>query len=345
MSPVREFVRVEISWHTLWKLLIFSLLVVGAYFARSVLGIFFVAVVISLAIDPLVTFFERKGVKRFLATTIVFFSGILLLIIAGYFFIPILTIEASNFLKQIHEITYTIFGIGLPENLVDALTFGRDKLFSALADANISVAGTLASILTTGIFFVATILISFYLSTERNGTDRLLRIVLPDRYERPVLSVFDKFKLKIRRWFIAQFLLSFVMGIIVAVGLWILGVRYALLLGIVTMVFELVPMIGPILVGLVASLVALSDSLGLAISTAIFFIVIHQVENHILTPAIIGKTMKVHPVVVVVALLAGGEIAGFIGIILAVPIAVLAQETFNYLAEKKTKRQEMELNI
>jgi predicted PurR-regulated permease PerM len=345
MSPNREFVRVEISWHTLWKLLIFSLLVLGAYLARDVLGIFCVAVVLSLALDPLIAFLERKGVKRFLGTAITFLSGAFLLALASYFLLPIISIEASNFLKSIHEITYNIFGIGLPENLVDALTFGRDKLFAALASADISIAGTLASILLTAISFIATILIAFYLCIERDGTDRLLRILLPDRFERPVLKVFDRFKIKIRKWFIAQFYLSFAMGFIVTIGLWILGVRYALLLGLLAMVFELVPMIGPILLGVVACLVAISDSLGLAISVAIFFIVIHQVENHILTPAIIGKTMKVHPVVVVVALLAGGKIAGFIGVILAVPLAVLAQEVFNYLAEKKDKRQGMELDI
>jgi predicted PurR-regulated permease PerM len=144
---------------------------------------------------------------------------------------------------------------------------------------------------------------------------------------------------KIRKWFGAQLLLSVVVGVLVAAGLWFLGVRYAILLGILAMILELVPVIGPVIVGVIAFLVAVSDSFVLGLYALVFFVAVQQFENHILIPMIIGKTMNVHPVVVVTSLLAGGKIAGFIGILLAVPIAVMAQETFDYLAEKKEKRR------
>lgn len=335
---MKDSVRIEVSWQTLWKVLVFILLIIGAFLARDVLGILFVAIVLSLALDPLITFLETKKIKRFPGTVMVFVGGALIVLLAGYFFVPVITLEASNFLKHIHEITYTIFGIGLPNNIVDALTFGRDKLFDVLSEGDFSFAGTIASIFTTIVSVVATFLIAFYLCVEHKGTERLLRVILPDAYESDVIKVFEKFKVKIRRWFAAQFLLSVVVGVLVAVGLWVLGVRYSILLGLLAMIFEIVPVVGPVIVGSIAFLVAVSDSFILGVYALVFFIAVQQFENHVLIPMIIGKTMNVHPVVVIVSLLAGGKIAGFVGIVLAVPIAVLAQEIFNHLSEKKEKR-------
>ena len=334
--------KIEISWHTLWKLFVFALVVVAIYLARDVISVLFVSIVISLALDPLVTFLEERKIKRILGTAIVFFTGVAVVGLAVYFFLPVITIEASNFLKHLHEITYALFGIGLPNNLVDALVLGREKIFDFLASSSVSVTGALTSIFSTAIFVVATVLISFYLCVEKDGTDRFLKVLLPDVYEKPILKVFNRFKVKIRKWFSAQLLLSLIIGVVVAAGLWLLGVRYSVLLGLIAMIFEVVPVIGPRIVGAIAFLIAVSDSFALGVYTLVFFIIVQQFENHILTPAIIGKTMKVHPVVVIFALLAGGKIAGFVGIILAVPLAVLAQEVFNYLAEEKGNRQKFE---
>jgi len=335
---MKETTKIEVSWHTLLKIFVFLLIVLTAYLGRMSLGIFFVSIVISLGIDPIISFFEGRGVKRLLAVLIVFFSVFILIAGGIYFMIPIISIEATGFLTQIHDIVYSIFGVGLPINLLDAFTVGRDKLFDFLSSQNISVADTLKNFFTTAVSVVATIIISFYLSIEKEGPERLLRVILPDIYEGPVLRVFHRFSVKIRKWFSAQLTLSFIMGIIVSVGMWIMGVKYAIILGILAAIFELVPAIGPILVGFISFIVAVSDSFSLGVYAVLFFFVIHQLENHVFIPLIIGKTMKVHPVVVIMALFAGYEIAGFIGIVLSVPLAVIAQEIFNYLAEQKEQR-------
>jgi predicted PurR-regulated permease PerM len=92
------------------------------------------------------------------------------------------------------------------------------------------------------------------------------------------------------------------------------------------------------MVGIIAFLVAVSDSALLGVYALLFCFIVQQLENNILVPLIMGKSMKVHPVVVLMALLAGGKLAGFVGIALAVPIAVIAQEIFDYLAEAKDRR-------
>jgi predicted PurR-regulated permease PerM len=163
-------------------------------------------------------------------------------------------------------------------------------------------------------------------------------VLLPDVYEKPVLTIFNNFKTKIRRWFAAQLGLSLVVGVVMSLGLWLLGVRYALVLGIIAAILELVPLIGPVVAGAVALLIALTDSFTLGLYVIGLTFIVQQLENHVLIPVLMGKTLNVHPVIVIVSILAGAQIAGFVGILLAVPIAVAAQEIFYYLAEKKNHR-------
>jgi len=335
---MKQTIPFDISWKALWKIFIFFLFVVALYLSREVFGILFFSVVLSLGIDPIVGFLEKKGLHRLLGTLIVFILGFLVVFIGIYFMAPVLAIEATEFAKDLHDTIYTVFGVGIPEAFVDMISFFRDKAFQLLSDSNVSVAGTLGDLFSGGVFVIAVVVISFYLSVEKNGTERLLRIILPDEYEPPILTIFQRFKSKVRRWLAAQLGISVIVGILVGLGLWILGVKYAFVLGVLAAIFELVPVIGPILIGLLAFLVALSDGFLLAIYTILFFFLIQQLENHVLLPAIVGKAMKVHPVVVIGALLAGGKIAGFPGVVLAVPIAIIAQEVLNYIAEMKANR-------
>ena len=172
---------------------------------------------------------------------------------------------------------------------------------------------------------------------EENGPERLLRRVLPQIYEKAALEVFRRFKNKVRHWLLAQLGLSLVIGIIVSIGLWLLGVEYALTLGLLAAVFELVPVIGPIIAGSVALLISLSESFSLALYVLIFFFLVQQLENNILVPLVYRKLARVHPIMVLVALLAGGQAAGIFGMLLAVPIAILVQEIFSYIAERKAR--------
>ncbi len=294
-----------------------------------------VAIVISLGLDPVIGFLEKLKINRLLGTILVFLTALLVLITALYLIIPILALEAGRFLQDINRIITDLIGFGLPEQVIQSFSFTLDKALGFLTAARVSVTGAIGTVFNRVILVLATVVLTFYLSVQKEGPDRLLRVILPDVYEKPVLTIFNNFKTKIKRWFAAQLALSLVVGVIMSVGLWLLGIRYALILGIIAAILELVPIIGPIIAGGVAFLVAIADSFTLGLYVIVLTIIVQQLENHILIPVLMGKTMNVHPVIVIVSLLAGAQIAGFVGVILAVPIAVAAQETFSYLAQKK----------
>lgn len=324
-----------LSWATLWRIFLFGLVIAILFAARDALGVLFVSVVLSLGVDPLISFLERHRIPRLLSTIFIFLVGAFVIGGILYLAVPVLVAEVVGFLGEFNETLQTIFGVSLPSTIIKGLSLNLSEVLTFFGASHISIGGALSGIVSRAVLILATLIVSFYLSVEKHGTERLLKVILPTAYEEPVLRIFQKFKVKVSRWLGAQLALSFLIGIAVAAGLTILGVRYALVLGLLAALFELVPIIGPVLAGLAAAIVAFSSSLPLALYTLGFFVIVQQLENHILIPIVMGRTMKVHPVVVIVSLLAGGHIAGFIGIFLAVPIAVLAQEIFEHLAERK----------
>ncbi len=333
--------RIDISWQTLWRTFIFIAGVFVFYEARSALGVFLVSVVISLGLDPIIGFLEDKKVHRLLGTILLFLFAILILSIAGYIIVPVVAHEAGGFVADFNKVVVSVFGFGLPQGVVKNIGFTLDKAFGFLNAANISITGALSSVFTRIVMLLAGVIITFYLTIEKEGTEKLFRVILPDTYEKPFLHVFSRFKLKIRRWFAAQLGLSLIMGVVVGVGLWMLNVKYFFVLALLAAIFEIVPVIGPILAGGIAFLIAISSSVSLGFYTLLFFFVVQQLENHILIPLIMGRAMKIHPVVVVISLIAGWEVAGFLGVLLSVPIAVISQETFNYLAERKSRKPDL----
>lgn len=337
--------NLEITWESLWKIMIFLGILALFAVAREALGVLFIAIVVSLAINPAVSWMKKKGVHRIIGTIIVFFLIFAIFSLAIYFVIPVVGMEFHGFMLQVNEMASNFFGLKVPETVIEGLSDNLNQLIGSLQAANVSITGTISTIFNNIVLAITTIIIAFYLTVEENGAEKLIEKVLPREYEIPVLKVFKKFKDKIRYWAVAQLGLSLIIGIVVSVGLWIFGVKYPLVLGLLAAVFELVPLVGPILSGIAAFLIAMGDSLTLGIYVAIFFILVQQLENNILVPVIFKKSMKIHPVIVLVALLAGGHAAGFIGIVLSVPIALLAQELIDYFAEQKATNAKSKLGI
>ncbi|MBI5733156.1 AI-2E family transporter [Candidatus Jorgensenbacteria bacterium] len=333
-----DHTHLDLSWRSLWRICVFAILIVIAYLARQVWGALLVAVVISLGLEPIVMFLESRKINRLLGTFIVFFLGLLVFSTIVYFIVPIVVVEIGGFVEHFDSTLSTIFGVNLPAAIVKNFSLSLDRALGFLSTINVSIAGAFSAVFSRVVLFFSTIVAAFYLTLEKDGVEKFLRVLIPDIYERPILTVFNRFKIKIRKWFGAQLILSLIIGVVVGFGMMFLGVRYPLVLGVLAGVLELVPLVGPIVTGTIAFLLAVSDSLGLGFYALLFFVGVQQLENHLLIPVVMGKAIKVHPVLVIVSILAGGQVAGFVGVVLAVPSALMAQEIFNYLSERKTER-------
>lgn len=316
----------EISWSGLWRILIFVFLGTIIYLSREILLALFLAIIISAGLDFFVDFLEKRGLPRILGTLLIFISIGALIIIILYTIIPLIIIDLNTILNNLNKYGLNKFFPLIDLKLKGSLSEIINKISTQFLETNAPPLELLFGILSNTVLLVSVIISSFYLCLTKNGIERFIRAVFPQNYEAQALLIYEKSRQKISRWFRAQIFLSFTIFILVFIALSILGVKNSLFIAILAGIFEIVPYVGPIISGGVAVLSALTSSIPLAIYTLIVFILIQQTENHILVPLFMKKSVDLHPVIVIGALMIGGKIAGILGIIISVPTAVIIQE-------------------
>ncbi len=323
------------GWGFLWKLFFLVLLAWVLFLSRDIVAALLVAIVLSSAFNPAVSFLERKKFPRIVGTLLIYLAAAILIGFVLYTFVPIALSEVSSLLALSQKFVTSTPGSGSLTGIFEHLSSILSKVNDFFSTDNVSLIQITSRFL-GGVFIAFTIFaLSFYLTIGRDGVERFLVAVLPAAYEKKALSVYERVRAKIGRWLAGQFFISLVVGVVAFVGLKLLGMRYSLSLGFLAGLAELVPYAGPIFTGGLAIIIALGQSTTLAVYVFILFLVIQQLENHLLQPLVARYTTALNAVVVLSALLVGGRVFGVVGIVLAVPVAVLAQEILEEWAEAK----------
>lgn len=334
---------IEITWVSLWRVFIFSVFALILYLASDILLVLAVAITFSSAFDPFVSFLERKKIYRIIGTLSVFLTAFLLLGLAFYVLAPIFIYEFSQLAGGLDKISSEAIGLGIPKNLLSKINLSAENIFKFISSQDLSFFDFAAGFIGNAVLTAVGVIITFYLTLQKNGVENFLKAVLPQRFEDIAIGIYNDVKKKIGRWLQAQIFLSLVIGIMVSLSLWFLGVKYSLALGFVAAILELFPYIGPIFAGTVAALAAFSESASLAFYTILTFIVIQQLESHLLIPTVMSKAVHLNPVIVIISMLIGSKLVGFLGLILAVPAAVLAQEIIENWSRRKAQHPNLSL--
>lgn len=336
---------VDIEAKTIIKIILIVLAFVFLYLLRDVLAVLFLAIMIASAVSPFATWLETKRIPRLLSVLVLYivFFGLMALLIS--LVIPILSYELSqlaqvlpkffaglnNALESAQGSPYLSF-VGDLQNILASFSQFLQVSTASMLNFIIHIFGGVVS-------FIAIIVISFYFSVMKQGIPSFLQSVLPDAYEGYVIGLWRRAEYKVGRWFQGQLLLALSVGLVVFVGLSIMNIKYALLLGIIAIIFEVVPMVGPVLSAIPALVLAFAQSTTLGIWVLIFYIVVQQLEGHVLAPVILGKTLGLNPVTVVIALLIGAKLAGILGVLMAVPVAVVVVEVIEDMAQQRQNRR------
>ncbi|HEY4499919.1 MAG TPA: AI-2E family transporter [Candidatus Paceibacterota bacterium] len=331
----------EITWGSLWRVVVLLCVVSFLFFVRDILVGVILAIVISSALDPIVSFFERKRIPRILGTLGIFIVVITSLALLLYTVVPIALTELNILITHITSADTPLFGLKEASEIIKAFNESIGRLANLLISGSTSLLETVSKFLGGLMLMGSIFVLSFYLTVDRDGVENFLRAILPPGYEDIVLNVYERTRRKIGRWLQGQIFLSLSIGVSVFLGLWILGIRYSLILGILAGLLEIIPFVGPILSGATAFLIAISQSVTSGIWVLILFLVIQQVEGTLLVPVFMKLTTDLHPAMILISLLIGSKLLGFIGIILAVPAAVLAQEVINHWSTFKLKKKGM----
>jgi predicted PurR-regulated permease PerM len=327
---------------------------VAARAARSVVEIVVVASFIALMLNPFVSFLGRRGIPRGLAIPLTYLLMILVLAGIGVALaqpisnqinafqhnVPHLIAEAN---KRLHSVQ-TYFNhhgihIQLEKQGQTALDTIQTKVLKGSSSLLAFTTSLLKSAATAAFALVLIFVMSVYLLVYAGQIGRLVRRWLPDADGTPEDDYPTRVQRAVGGYVRGQLLFSVVMGTTAGVALWLFGLlgifhdgrTYAFAFGTFFGVMELVPYVGPVLGAIPPVAVALFENPLVAVWVVILFIVIQQLEGHIVAPQIFSHALRINPLLVIVALLFGDAIYGIVGALMALPVAAVIRETLIYL--------------
>jgi predicted PurR-regulated permease PerM len=344
---------ISITTGTFVRALVIGAIAYAIWVLRDLALLVLTAVVIASAIEPGVIFFRKHKFPRVLAVLLMYlvvFGSLFALI---YFFFPPILEDAQNFLVGIPQYLNTL---NLPGTIADTGVVDTAHLTGAEHQAQ-SILQTLFTFRTAftdtssgairlvstffgGIFsLVLVVVLSFYFAIQETGIEDFLKIIAPAKHEEYVVGLWHRAQRKIGLWMQGQLLSSLIGGIIVYLGLAMLslfGMKYALLLAIFTAIAMLVPVFGSVLAAVPAIIVAFgAGGVPLMLMVAGLFFIVNQFEAHLIHPLVVNKVVGIPPLLVILALIAGGTLAGFLGVLLAIPIAAAMREFVTDLDKRK----------
>lgn len=339
----------EISTGSILRAIILVLFFVFLYALQNVLIVFLFGLIIASAISPFANWLDQKGVPRLWGVLLLFLIVLGLFGLIASLVIPSLSADIDQLVTTLpvvfEKVSTSLEDVqqGAPAYLdfVSEIQNILSALSSYLQQSSQSVVGLVVGIFGGIISFIAVLVISFYLSVTRKGIESFLESVVPEKYESYVKDLWKKSERKVGLWLQGQLLLALIVGLVVYVGLSLMGIKFALILGLLAFAFEIVPVVGPVLAAIPAVLLAFLQDPVMGLWVIVFYVVVQQLENHILVPVVMGRTVGLNPVVVIIALLIGAQLAGIAGMILSIPVATVIVEVIDDMAKKKESRRQV----
>jgi len=333
----------DISWGTILKIAIGFLGFYLIYMIREILIWIIFAIIISLLFNPMINFLQRRKVPRALATTFVYVSALGILGLMIYLTAPIFIIEIQQF-GQLFPQYFEKMAPSL-KSLGMAAFESFDSFIKVFQDwfvkASSSVFGAIAAIF-GGIFSTLTIFtLALFISLEEGGVEKTIGLFSPKAKEAYVLSIWKSCQNKVAGWFGAKIMTCLFIGVFSFLALYLFKVDYPLALALVAGITNIVPIIGPIIAGIIIFIFAALDSWFKAFFVLIVFVLLQQIEGNIITPILTKKFIGLPPVLVLISLLVGGQLLGITGAILTIPFTGVIYEFLkDYLKKKKEPKTE-----
>lgn len=317
--------------------------------------VFLIATLISLLLAPVVRRLVSFGLPRLVSVLVVFglfAASVTVLSIAA---VDLLAQQATELRSSSDEVTTAVVKrIDDLQDFADRRGFNVDlrdqgiQFVEQLSDRSTELSGRalelgreFVAVLAEAAFNVVLIVvISIYMLLDAPRIGRLIASMFPAGTG--VETMFGRMQHSLFRYTVGQSLASLVMGVSATVGLYVMGVtgiweageRYAVMFGLIVAVTEFAPSIGPVIGSIPPIVVAMFDGVGPTIAVLVFFILLHQIEGHIVIPKLMGAAIAVHPLLVIFGILAGAQLLGIGGILLALPLLAVSRELVQFLRER-----------
>jgi predicted PurR-regulated permease PerM len=329
----------DISWAGIFKVVLVLLLVYLLFLIKDLLVLIIFALIISVLFNPAIDFLQGKRVPRVLA------AGFIYLLIFGTLgfsmylvslsFVPEIRQFAELFSQYFEKIAPPLKGLGIEAFESFEVFVEMSERWLTGASANIFTA---LSAVFGGIFSAFTIFsLAFFFSLEEKWAERAIKLLFPKRHEDVAFSVWERSQKKISGWFGARVICSIFVGLASFLALKLFKIDYAFSLGLFAGITNIIPILGPLFAGAIITIMVLLEDWFKAVFVLIVFILIQQIEGNILNPILNRKFIGLPPVLVLIALIIGGNLWGLLGAVLAIPLAGIL---FEFIRDFLKKRKE-----
>ncbi len=327
----------DIGWEAILRIAFAGLIFYFLYLVREVVVWFLFALIVSTLLNPVINFLRRLYVPKVLAVSFVYLSffgilGLIIYLVAPFFITEIR--QFSQLIPQYFEKISPFFkelkieAMESLESFIQSVTGSLEQVSLSVFNALITFFGGVAST-----FFIVSI--AFFLSLEENGFERFLTLLSPKKYEEYILALFERCQNKVTGWFGARIIACLFVGVASFVAFYFFHIRYTFILSFLAGILNFIPFIGPLITGLLLILfIGISDSWLKALIIIVIFIIIQQIENTLLSPLLMKKFIGLPPALVLLSLVVGGKIFGFLGIVFAVPVFGIIYEFIKEFLEK-----------
>ncbi|HTY13910.1 MAG TPA: AI-2E family transporter [Candidatus Omnitrophota bacterium] len=302
------------------------------YLVRGALLSIVLAVVFFYVLDPPVNFLTVKlKLNRDLAIVISFLGLILILFLAFQFIVPPLADEfgllAANipqYMSDIQSMFNSIeqwqAAVHIPPQMNDLLSSGVQELISYMVSFTQQAASGLLGMLSRAVYLVIMPIVTYFMLRDKENITKGAMEMIPRDHKDVTLRVLRQIDEVLKNYIIGQAILCTAVGLICGIGCWILGVKFALILGIVAAIAQLIPNIGPLIAAIPALILASLVSPMLAGYVLILYAVVSVFTTSVLGPKVLGGKLNLHPLTVVISILVFGELMGVWGFFFAAPI-------------------------
>jgi predicted PurR-regulated permease PerM len=319
---------------------IFAAIVVAwtLYLARGALLLVYISVLLATGFSPLIALIERQRVlpigtriPRWLAILVLYVFFVCVTVLILLMIVPPFIAQLSDLWAKLPAMVESAQKLLLDRGLIKhPITLGEAVSSSPGSPANAvtTLVSTVWSFVGGVIGLVTIVILTFYLLVDAEAVTDGFAHLFPVERRQGVMSAARKIAHKVSAWLNGHLILAALMGTASAIGLGLMGVPYFYVIAVIAAVGEMVPIIGAIFAGLVATALAMTVSLKLAGAALIYFVVLQQIESNVLVPKIMQRQVGLSPVAVMIALMIGSEIHGIIGAILAIPTTVILKIVF-----------------
>ncbi|OGY47807.1 MAG: hypothetical protein A3J65_02235 [Candidatus Buchananbacteria bacterium RIFCSPHIGHO2_02_FULL_45_11b] len=324
---------IDISTAAIFKVAGILLFLFFAYFIRDILLMIFIAIIFAALIEPAVNFLENKKIPRVLSAIGIYLALFLLLALVIRMIIPPIAEQVALLINNFPELwnkgaaNFSAWQqYSQEQGLVNNVQQGLTGLQAGLQKAASGVYSFVLAVFSDLMNFVVILVITFYLVLQKDAIPKMFIAVAPEKHHPYLIDLISRIQSKIGDWVRGQLILCLIIGSLSFIGLIFLLPKYALMLAIFAGLMEIIPYLGPTISAIPAVFLALMGppiSLTRALAVLILCVVIQLAENNLIVPQVMKKQVGLNPVVVIVIMLIGAQIAGIIGIFLAIPVALV----------------------